>query len=174
MRVKVEVVAAGVVVMPPILPDVRTEYWRAVWLGAAIAVVASLLLTVLAASLESTVNGPGRRAVAEPVLWAVGGGAGLALGAVVSSWITRRAGAGALAALFGAIALLVLVVLAYNNTDLRFEDQLVGTLIIVVLPGYIGAVIAGAIAALLARLFGSRQTSAVPGNSPTSPTSSTS
>jgi len=31
-------VAAGVVVMPPILPDVRTEDWRAVWLGAAIAV----------------------------------------------------------------------------------------------------------------------------------------
>jgi uncharacterized protein YacL len=174
MRVKVDVVAAGVVVMPSILPDVRTEYWRAVWLGAAIAVVASLLLTVLGASLESTVNGPGRRAVAEPVLWAVGGGAGLALGAVVSAWITRRVGAGALAALIGAIALLVLVVLAYNNTDLRFEDQLVGTLIIVVLPGYFGAVIAGAVAALLARLFGSSETSAVSGNSPTSSTSSTS
>ena len=68
------------------------------------------------------------------MLWAVGGGAGLALGAVVTGWITRRTSAGALAA-HRAIAFLVLVVLAYNNTDLRFEDQLVGTLIIVVLPG---------------------------------------
>ena len=51
----------------------------------------------------------------------------------------------------------MLVVLAYNNTDLRFEDQLVGTLIIVVLPGYIGAVICGAIAAGLARMFGGRR-----------------
>jgi hypothetical protein len=166
--VNVEVVAAGVVVMPPILPDVRTEDWRAVWLGSAIAVVSTLLLTVLAASLESAVNGPGRRAVAEPVLWAAGGGAGLALGAVVTSWITRRAGAGALAALIGAVALLVLVVVAYNSTDLRFEDQLVGTLIVVVLPGYIGAVICGAIAALAARLFGGSQASAVSRDSRTS------
>ncbi len=146
----------------------RSGDWRAVWLGSAIAVVSALLLTVLAASLESTVNGPGRRAVAEPVLWAVGGGAGLALGAVVTAWITRRTGAGALAALIGAVALLVLVVLAYNNTDLRFEDQLVGTLIIVVLPGYIGAVICGAIAALVARMFGRSQAPAASRNSPTS------
>ena len=142
--------------MPPILPHVRTEDWRAVWLGGAIAVVASLLLTVLAASVESSVNGPGRRTVAVPVLWAVGGGAGLALGAIVTGWITKRTGAGALAALIGAVPLLVLVIVAYNSTDLRFEDQLVGTLIIVVLPSYVAAVVCGAIAALAARLFSGR------------------
>ena len=81
--------------MAPILPHVRTEDWRAVWLGGVIAVVSALLLTILGASLESTVNAPGRRAVAEPVLWALGGGAGLTLGAMVSAWITRRASAGA-------------------------------------------------------------------------------
>jgi hypothetical protein len=159
--------------MPSILPHVRSEDWRAVWLGATIAVASTLLLTVLAASLESTVNGPGRRAVAEPVLWAAGGGAGLVLGAVTSSWITRRAGAGALAALIGAIAFLVLVVLAYNNTDLRFEDQLVGTLIIVVLPGYLAAVIFGTLAALLARVFGRRPQSGVSSTSPTTTPTST-
>ena len=90
----------------------RGEDWRAIWLGSAIAVVSALLLTVLAAALESTVNGPGRRTVAEPVLWAIGSGVGLTLGAVVASWITRRALAGALAALIGAIAVLALVVVA--------------------------------------------------------------
>ncbi len=145
----------------------RSEDWRAVWLGSAIAVVSALLLTVLAAALESTVNGPGRRTVAEPVLWAIGGGAGLTIGAVVASWITRRALAGALAALIGAIAVLALVVVAYNSSDLRFEDQLVGTLIIVVLPGYVAAVIIGAAAAFVARLFGGRRTSTVAGSSPT-------
>jgi len=159
MRVNVEVVAAGVVVMPPILPHVRSDDWRAIWLGSAVAVVSALLLTVLAASLESTVNGPGTRTVAEPVLWALGGGAGMTLGAVVSAWITRRASAGAMAALIGAIAMLVLVVLAYNSSDLRFEDQLVGTLIIVVLPGYVAAVIVGAFTAFVARLFRGRPTS---------------
>ena len=145
----------------------RSEDWRAVWLGAAIAVVSALLLTVLAAALESTVNGPGRRTVAEPVLWAIGGGAGLTIGAVVSSWLSRRALAGALAALIGAIAVLALVVVAYNSSDLRFEDQLVGTLIIVVLPGYVAAVIIGAVAAFVARLFGGRRTSTVTRGSPT-------
>jgi hypothetical protein len=136
-------------------------------LGSAIAVVSALLLTVLAAALESTVNGPGRRSVAEPVLWAIGGAAGLTIGAVVSSWITRRASAGALAALIGAIAVLALVVVAYNSSDLRFEDQLVGTLVIVVLPGYVAAVVIGAIAAFVGRLFGGRRTSPVAGSSPT-------
>ena len=145
----------------------RSEDWRAIWLGAAIAVVSALLLTVLAAALESTVNGPGRRSVAEPVLWAIGGGAGLTIGAVVSSWLTRRAFAGALAALIGAIAVLALVVVAYNSSDLRFEDQLVGTLIIVVFPGYVAAVIMGAIAAFVARMFGGRRTAPVTRSSPT-------
>ena len=106
------------------------------------------------------------------MLWAVGGGAGLALGAVVTGWITRRASAGALAALFGAIAFLVLVVVAYNNTDLRFEDQFVGTLIVVVLPGYIAAVICGAVAAGLARLFGGKQAPAVSEDTPAASPSS--
>jgi hypothetical protein len=169
-----DVVAAGEVVMPPILAhhargggQVRSEDWRAVWLGSAIAVVSALLLTVLAAALESTVNGPGRRTVAEPVLWAIGSGVGLTLGAVVSSWITRRALAGALAALIGAIAVLALVVVAYNSSDLRFEDQLVGTLLIVVFPGYVAAVIIGAIAAFLARMFEGRRTAPVTRSSPT-------
>ena len=83
----------------------------------------------------------------------------MTLGAVVSAWIIRRASAGAMAALIGAIGMLVLVVLAYNSSDLRFEDQLVGTLIIVVLPGYVAAVIVGSLTALVARLFRGRPTS---------------
>ena len=141
----------------------RTEDWRAVWLGAAIAVVATLLLTVLAASLESSINGPGRRSVAEPVLWALGGGAGMAIGAIVTGWLTRRPGMAALAAFFGGIAMLVLVIVAYNSTTLRFEDQLVGTLIVVVLPAYVGAVILGSVAALLGRLTGRHSTALPPG-----------
>jgi hypothetical protein len=50
------------------------------------------------------------------------------------------------------MAMLVLIVLAYNSSDLRFEDQLVGTLIIVVLPGYRGRD-RGRLHAFLARLF---------------------
>ena len=124
------------------------------WLGAAIAVAGAVVLTVIAASLQSTINEPGRRNIAEPVLWAFGGGAGLATGAVVTGWITRRIGAAALAALIGAVAFLALVIVAYNSTDLRFEDQVVGTLIVVVLPAFLGGVVCGAIAALLARLVG--------------------
>jgi hypothetical protein len=55
----------------------------------------------------------------------------------------------------------VLVIIAYNSTDLRFEDQLVGSLLIVVLPAYVGAVLLGAIAALAGRLFG-RHSTALP------------
>ena len=88
------------------------------WLGAAIAVVASLLLTTLAAALESSINGPGTRTVAPPVLWALGGGAGLVLGAVVASWLIRRAWPGILAAVVGSVPFLVLVILGYNSTDL--------------------------------------------------------
>jgi hypothetical protein len=162
----VKVVAAGVVVIAPILPDVRSEQWRAVWWGAAISVGATLVLTVVAASLESTINGPGRRSVAEPVLWALGGGVGIALGSVVTAWITRRVGMAALAGLGGAAALLVLLIVAYNSTDLRFEDQLVGTLIIVVLPAYIGALACATVVALLARAF-DRRSPAVPSSTPT-------
>jgi hypothetical protein len=132
---------------------VERDDWRAVWLGAAIAVVAALLLTVLADSLESTVNEPGHRSIAEPILWGFGGGVGMAIGAIVTGWITRRIGAAALAALIGAVAFLALVIVAYNHKDLRFEDQLVGTLIVVVLPAYLGAVVCGALAAGLARVL---------------------
>ena len=92
---------------------------RAMWLGAAIAVVASLLLTTVAAALESSINGPGKREVAAPVLWAFGGGAGLLSGAVVASWLSRRAWPGIFAAVVGALPFLVLVVLGYNSSDLE-------------------------------------------------------
>lgn len=127
------------------------------WLGAAIAVVASLLLTTLAAALESSVNGPGSRTVAAPILWAFGGGAGLALGAVVASWISRRAWPGIFAAVVGSLPYLVLVVLGYNSSDLRAEDQIVGSLLIVVLPGVLVAIVLAWVTAVVARAVGGRR-----------------
>ena len=124
------------------------------WLGTAIAVVASLLLTTLAAALESSINGPGSQTVAPPVLWAVGGGAGLALGAVVASWLTRRTWPGALAAIIGAVPFLLLVIFGYNSTTLRTEDQVVGSLIVVVLPGVVAAILLAWVTAVVARLVG--------------------
>jgi hypothetical protein len=131
--------------------------WRGTWIGAVIAVASSLMLTVLAASLESSINGPGQRNVAAPILWAFGGGAGLVLGGFVASFLTRKFWPGALAACAGAAAFLVLVVLAYNSRDLRTEDQVVGTLIIVVLPGLVVALLVSEFGALAARLIGRRQ-----------------
>jgi peptidoglycan/LPS O-acetylase OafA/YrhL len=130
---------------------------RAMWLGAAIAVVASLLLTTVAAALESSVNGPGKREVAAPILWAFGGGAGLLLGAVVAAWLSRRAWPGVFAAVVGALPYLVLVVLGYNSSDLRAEDQIVGSLLIVVLPGLLLAMLAAWLTAKLARAVGGRR-----------------
>ena len=124
------------------------------WLGTAIAVVASLLLTTLAAALESSINGPGSQTVAPPVLWGVGGGAGLALGAVVASWLTRRTWPGALAAIIGAVPFLLLVIFGYNSTTLRTEDQVVGSLIVVVLPGVVAAILLAWVTAVVARLVG--------------------
>jgi hypothetical protein len=138
--------------MTSILPHVTNE--RAMWLGATIAVVASLLLTALAAALESSINGPGKQVVAPPVLWAVGGGAGLVLGAVVAAWVSQRAWPGIFAAVVGAVPLLVLVILAYNSSDLRAEDQVVGSLIVVVLPGLVVAMILAWLTAVLARFVG--------------------
>jgi hypothetical protein len=135
---------------------------RATWLGAAIAVVTSLLLTTLAAALESSVNGPGSRTVAPPVLWAFGGGAGLVLGAVVAAWLTRRTGPGIVAALVGAVPFLVLVIIGYNSSDLRAEDQVVGSLIVVVLPGLLVAMAFAWFTALLARLVGGSRRVASP------------
>jgi len=130
---------------------------RAMWLGTAIAVVASLLLVTLAAALESSINGPGTRTVAAPVLWAVGGGAGLALGAMVASWISRRTWPGVFAALVGALPYLALVVAGYNSSDLRAEDQIVGSLLVVVVPGVLVAIVLAWLTAMVARAVGGRR-----------------
>jgi hypothetical protein len=127
---------------------------RAMWLGAAIAVVTSLLLTTLAAAAESSINGPGSRSVAPPVLWALGGGAGLVLGAVVASWLSRRTWPGVFAAFVGALPFLVLVIAGYNSSDLRAEDQVVGSLLVVVVPGLLVAILFAWITAVIARFVG--------------------
>ena len=127
------------------------------WLGAAIAVVASLLLTVLAAAAESSINGPGSRVVAPPVLWAFGGGAGLTLGAIVASWLSRRAWPGIFAAVVASVPYLLLVVVGYNSSDLGAEDQIVGSLLVVVLPGLLVAIVAAWLAGRLARTFAHRR-----------------
>ena len=124
------------------------------WLGAAIAVVTSLLLTTLAAALESTINSPGTRTVAPPVLWAFGGGIGLVLGAVVASSVSRKAWPGIFAAVAGALPFLVLVIVGYNSSDLRAEDQVVGSLIVVVIPGLLVAIGFALVTASVARLIG--------------------
>jgi peptidoglycan/LPS O-acetylase OafA/YrhL len=125
---------------------------RAMWLGAAIAVVTSLLLTTVAAALESTINGPGSRSVAPPVLWAFGGGIGLVLGAVVASWLSRKAWPGVFAAFAGSVPFLILVIVGYNSSDLRAEDQIVGSLLVVVVPGLLVAVGFALLSAFVARL----------------------
>jgi fucose permease len=131
---------------------------RAVWVGCGVAVGATLVLTTAAAALESTVNSPGDRTVAAPVLWAFGGGLGLCIGAFVTAWLTRRVGPGVLAACVGAIPFLILVIIAYNDDSLRFEDQLVGSLVIVVLPGLVAAVLCAIAGAWAGRILG-RQSS---------------
>jgi len=130
---------------------------RAMWLGTAIAIVASLLLTTLAAALVSSVNGPGSRVVAPPVLWAVGGGAGLTLGAVVASSLSRRTWPGIFAAFVASVPYLILVVIGYNSSSLRAEDQIVGSLIVVVLPGLVVAMVAAWLTAMVARAVGGRR-----------------
>jgi hypothetical protein len=127
------------------------------WLGTAIAIVASLLFTTIAAALESSINGPGSRVVAAPVLWAVGGGAGLILGAVVASWLSRHTWPGVFAAFVASVPYLILVVIAYNSSDLRAEDQIVGSLIVVVLPGFVVATVFAWLTAMLARAIGARR-----------------
>jgi peptidoglycan/LPS O-acetylase OafA/YrhL len=138
--------------MPSILPQMGDE--RAMWLGAAIGIVTSLLLTTLAAALESTINGPGSRTVAPPVLWAFGGGIGLVLGAVVASWLSRKAWPGIFAAFAGSIPFLILVIVGYNSKDLRAEDQIVGSLLVVVVPGLLVAMGFAVLSAFVARLVG--------------------
>jgi peptidoglycan/LPS O-acetylase OafA/YrhL len=129
------------------------------WLGAMIAVTAGLLLTILAAALESSINGPGRREVAPPVLWAFGGGLGLALGAIVASWISRRIWPGVGAALVGAVPVLILLVFGYNSSELKGSDQVVGSLVVVVLPAFLGAAVLATLTALFARLVRGRHRS---------------
>jgi hypothetical protein len=127
------------------------------WLGAAIAVVASLLFTTIAAALEGSINGPGERVVAPPVLWGLGGGLGLVIGAVVASWISRKIWPGVFAAFMGAIPWTILLIVAYNSGDLKTEDQVVGTLIVLVLPALIVASLFAIGTALLARLVTGRR-----------------
>jgi peptidoglycan/LPS O-acetylase OafA/YrhL len=132
---------------------------RAMWLGAAIAVVASLLLTTIAAALEPSINGPGTRVVAPPVLWAVGGGAGLVLGAVVASWLSRRAWPGIFAAVVASVPYLILVVVGHNSSDLATDDQILGSLFVVVIPGLLVAIVAAWLTAMVARALGNRRAS---------------
>jgi peptidoglycan/LPS O-acetylase OafA/YrhL len=145
--------------MPSILPQMGDE--RAMGLGAAIAVATSLLLTTLAAALESTINRPGHNAVAPPVLWAFGGGIGLVLGAVVASWLSRKAWPGIFAAFAGSVPFLILVIIAYNSKDLRAEDQIVGSLIVVIVPGLLVAMGFAVVTAFVARLL--RRSGPAPG-----------
>jgi drug/metabolite transporter (DMT)-like permease len=128
--------------------------WRATWVGAGIAVIGSILFAVIAHALEPTINGPGTRNVAPPVLWGLGGALGLALGAFVASFGTRRFWPGAQAAFFGALAFLVLVIFAYNNKTLHFEDQVVGSLIVVVLPAFLAGLLAAWVGKIAGRVFG--------------------
>jgi hypothetical protein len=125
---------------------------RATWLGAGIAVGGSLLFTVIAAALESTINPPGTRNVAPAVLWGLGGGLGLVLGAIVAAALTRRVRCGVIAALVGAVPFLILVVLGYNSNELKTSDKVVGTLIVLVLPALVAACVLALVAALVARL----------------------
>ena len=128
------------------------------WLGAAIAVVASLLFTTIAAAMESSINGPSERVIAAPVLWGLGGGAGLVLGAVVASWISKRVWPGVFAAFAGALPWTILLVIAYNSGDLKTEDQIVGTLVVLVLPALIVATLFAIGTAFLARLVSGGRT----------------
>jgi len=67
------------------------------------------------------------------------------------------------AAVVGALPFLVLVVVGYNSSDLRAEDQIVGSLIVVVLPGLLVAMIAAWLTAMLARAVGGRRAEPVSG-----------
>ena len=127
----------------------RSEDWRAVWLGAAIAVVSSPAPHHPRGG--AGVDGQRARAPHRGGTGAVGDrrrrrprarrGGGLVDHPTSDGRRPRRTDRRDRRSSS-------LVVVAYNSTDLRFEDQLVGTLIIVVLPGYVAAVIVGAIAAL--------------------------
>jgi hypothetical protein len=126
--------------------------WRATWVGTGIAVVASIVLAVVAHALEPSINGPGSRTVAPPVLWAVGGGIGLSLGAFVASVLTGRWWTGAQAAFLGGVAFLILVIVGYNDKSLRLEDQVVGSLIVVVLGPFLVALLAAWVGKVASRL----------------------
>ena len=95
--------------------------------------------------------------MAPPVLWAVGGGAGLVLGAVVASWLSRRTWPGVFAAFVASVPYLVLVVLGYNSSDLDAENQIVGSLLIVVLPGLLVAMVFAWLTAMVARAVAGRR-----------------
>jgi hypothetical protein len=52
----------------------------------------------------------------------------------------------------GAVPWLVLIVVGYNSGDLRAEDQIVGTLLVLVVPALAAAALFAVGAALLSRL----------------------
>ena len=136
--------------------------WRATWCGAGIAVIGSILFAVIAHELESTINGPGSRTLAPPVLWGLGGGLGISLGAFVASFGTRRFWPGGQAAFFGALAFLVLVIIAYNDKTLRLEDQVVGSLIIVVVPAFVAGLLFAVVGKFAGRAFARSDTASRP------------
>jgi hypothetical protein len=77
---------------------------------------------------------------------------------VVASWLSRRAWPGMFAALVASVPYLVLVIVGYNSSDLRAEDQIVGSLLVVVLPGLLVAMLAAWLTAVVARTVGARTT----------------
>ncbi len=113
------------------------------WFSVAVAAIAGVLFAALGAAASDLLNGPGHRVVAGPVLWAVGGGIGLALGAVLAALSTRLARWVFAAVLVGALPVLVLVVVAYNDKSLGLHDQVVGSAVVVVGPGAFGALLVG-------------------------------
>ncbi len=132
---------------------------RSGWLAAAIGAASGVALAAVAAGVEDLVNGGGRRAVAGPVLWGLGGGLGLSVGTVLAAVWTRRSRWITAAAVLGAVPLLVLLVVAYNDERLNLGDQFIGTAFVVVIPATIGAMVLGFVALPLARLLGARRRS---------------
>ena len=68
-----------------------------------------------------------------------------------------------IAAFVASVPYLVLVVLGYNSSDLDAENQIVGSLLIVVLPGLVVAMIVAGLTAMVARsVVGRRRVQAEP------------
>ncbi len=122
------------------------------WFAVAVGAVAGVLFAALGAGVEDLVNGPGHRAVPGPVLWAVGAGVGLAIGTVLAALSTHLVRWVVAAAVLGALPVLVLVIVAYNDESLGLHDQVVGSAVIVVGPAAFVALLVG-LAVLSLRAF---------------------